>query len=149
MHREMDTSTKKTVLLSRLKGLREGISLILASRVATIGLGLVLFWVLAALVSLFWTPYSPNAIDFDPNLPTNASHWLGTDHMGRDILSRLMKGTQVVLLKTRLPWGRSPFRAVWPSGVCSVLWFWVRCSASMPATDVAIRTRSSCRSWMP
>ena len=28
---------------------------------------------------------------------------LGTDELGRDILSRLMQGTQVILLKTRLP----------------------------------------------
>ncbi len=103
--------------------LQRGISLILESKVATIGLCLVLFWVLMALVSIFWTPYGPNAIDFDPNLSPNASHWLGTDHMGRDILSRLMQGTQVVLLKTRLPWGNISIPggvAIW--GVfCSLL----------------------------
>jgi peptide/nickel transport system permease protein len=36
-------------------------------------------------------------------LPPNGTNWLGTDHLGRDILSRLMQGTQVILLKTRLP----------------------------------------------
>jgi len=97
-------TTKEITHSFGLKKLRQGISLVLTSRVATVGLCLVLFWILMALVSIFWTPYSPNAIDFEPNLPPNASHWLGTDHMGRDILSRLMQGTQVVLLKTRLPW---------------------------------------------
>jgi peptide/nickel transport system permease protein len=40
---------------------------------------------------------------FTQNLMPNSVNWLGTDHLGRDILSRLMAGTQVVLLKTRLP----------------------------------------------
>jgi peptide/nickel transport system permease protein len=56
-----------------------------------------------ALISLFWTPHAPNSSDFVQNLPPNATNWLGTDHLGRDILSRLMTGTQVILLKTRLP----------------------------------------------
>ena len=50
-------------------------------------------------------PYDPNATKFIQNLGPCVDHWLGTDHLGRDILSRLMQGTQVVLLKTRLPFG--------------------------------------------
>jgi peptide/nickel transport system permease protein len=68
-----------------------------------VGLALVLFWILLGLISLVWTPYPPNASEFNQNLPPNATNWLGTDHLGRDILSRLMEGTQVILLKTRLP----------------------------------------------
>jgi peptide/nickel transport system permease protein len=79
------------------------ISLVFESRVATVGLIMVLFWLIVGLVSLVWTPYSPNASDFAQNLPPNSTNWLGTDHLGRDIVSRLMTGTQVVLLKTRLP----------------------------------------------
>jgi peptide/nickel transport system permease protein len=70
-----------------------------------VGLVMVLFWVVLALISLFWTPFDPNASDFVQNLPPNGTNWLGTDHLGRDILSRLMQGTQVILLKTRLPGG--------------------------------------------
>lgn len=79
------------------------ISLVFESRVATIGLIMVLFWLIVGLLSLFWTPYNPNASDFTQNLPPNTTNWLGTDHLGRDIVSRLMTGTQVILLKTRLP----------------------------------------------
>jgi peptide/nickel transport system permease protein len=81
----------------------KSISIVFESRVATIGLLLVVFWVVVAFVSLFWTPYDPNASDFIQNLGPNSQNWLGTDHLGRDILSRLMQGTQVILLKTRLP----------------------------------------------
>ncbi len=79
------------------------LALILESRVATVGMGMVLFWLLISLLSLFWTPYDANATDFEQNIGPCLSHWLGTDHLGRDLLSRLMQGTQVVLLKTRLP----------------------------------------------
>lgn len=80
-------------------------SIIFNSKVGTLGLAMVLFWVLVAFVSLFWVPYEPNANLFVQNLPPNAQNWLGTDHLGRDIASRLMTGTQVILLKTRLPGG--------------------------------------------
>jgi peptide/nickel transport system permease protein len=84
---------------------RSSISIVFESRVATVGMAMVLFWVVLGLISLVWTPAEPNASDFLQNLPPNGTNWLGTDHLGRDILSRLMEGTQVILLKTRLPWG--------------------------------------------
>lgn len=88
---------------SRLQSMWKSISIIFESRVATVGLAMVAFWVLVALISLVWTPHEPNASDFVQNLGPNGTNWLGTDHLGRDILSRLMQGTQVILLKTRLP----------------------------------------------
>jgi peptide/nickel transport system permease protein len=80
-------------------------SVIFESKVGTVGLAIVLFWVLIALISIVWTPYPPNTSLFQQNLPPNSTNWLGTDHLGRDILSRLMDGTQVILIKTRLPNG--------------------------------------------
>ena len=90
---------------SRWAKLWKSISIVFESRVATIGLAIVVFWVIVGVVSLFWTPYPVNAQLFPQNLPPNPVNWLGTDHLGRDILSRLMAGTQVILLKTRLPGG--------------------------------------------
>ena len=88
---------------SRLQKFWNSVSIIFESRVATVGMAMVLFWVVIAFISLFWTPYDPNASDFIQNQGPSAQNWLGTDHLGRDILSRLMQGTQVILLKTRLP----------------------------------------------
>lgn len=88
---------------SRWQKIRQSVSIVFESRVATVGLAMVFFWLILGFISLFWTPYAPNASDFTQNLPPNSVNWLGTDHLGRDILSRLMQGTQVILLKTRLP----------------------------------------------
>ena len=88
---------------SRWQKIWQNLSVVFESRVATVGMAVVFFWLLIGFVSLFWTPYEPNSSDFLQNLPPNSVNWLGTDHLGRDILSRLMQGTQVILLKTRLP----------------------------------------------
>ncbi len=88
---------------SRWQKMWKSMSIVFESRVATVGLAIILFWLLLGFISLFWTPYEPNASEFTQNLSPNSTNWLGTDHLGRDVLSRLMQGTQVILLKTRLP----------------------------------------------
>ena len=56
------------------------------------------FIVLVALVSLFWTPYNPLAVDTSHVLAgPSARHWLGTDEYGRDLLSRLMASCRVAM----------------------------------------------------
>lgn len=104
------SSTKPAARPTRRQAIWNSFSLIFDSRVGTIGLVLVLFWFIIAVVSLFWTPYRPNESLFNAetglpkqNAAPDADNWLGTDHLGRDIMSRLMEGTQVVLLKTRIP----------------------------------------------
>jgi peptide/nickel transport system permease protein len=67
---------------------------------ANLALGLLLIGlvVAAALLSFVWLPFDPNAIDFTVRLkPPSAEHWLGTDHFGRDLLSRLMVGARATL----------------------------------------------------
>ena len=48
---------------------------------------------LMAVVSIFWTPYDPTAMDAMAKMaPPSPQHWLGTDNLGRDVLSRIMDG---------------------------------------------------------
>jgi peptide/nickel transport system permease protein len=55
--------------------------------------------ILAALVSLIWTPHSPTAIDVAHKLaPSSAAYLLGTDHFGRDVASMLMVGARNSIL---------------------------------------------------
>ncbi len=50
---------------------------------------------LVALISLFWTPFDPQAsVIRDRWLPPGLPHLLGTDDTGRDILSLLMAGAR-------------------------------------------------------
>ena len=70
-----------------------------ASPMTLTGLGIVLFWIVVALLAPLIAPYPPNATDaLAVAHPTpSAAHWLGTDHLGRDILSRVLWGARRVL----------------------------------------------------
>ena len=60
-----------------------------------IGAVLSLVVVVAALVSFVWTPFDHAALNIPDKLqPPNATHLLGTDHFGRDILSMVMVGAR-------------------------------------------------------
>jgi peptide/nickel transport system permease protein len=63
------------------------------------GAVLVALLVGAALLSLVWTPHPAAEIDIASKLqPPSASHWLGTDSLGRDILSQLLVGAQASIV---------------------------------------------------
>jgi len=48
-----------------------------------------------ALVSIFWTPHAVDELQMRAKLmPSSAAYPLGTDHLGRDVLSRIMVGAQ-------------------------------------------------------
>jgi len=64
-----------------------------------IGATLSALLVLAALVSLGWSPYPPAEIDIPAKLqPPSAAHWLGTDSLGRDVASQLLVGAQSAIV---------------------------------------------------
>jgi ABC-type dipeptide/oligopeptide/nickel transport system permease subunit len=63
-----------------------------------IGGGLLAVFVVLAIIGPLIAPYDPNAQDLMATLdPPSASHWLGADQIGRDILSRLIVGTRYTL----------------------------------------------------
>lgn len=63
-----------------------------------IGKFIIGFYFLIFIISIFWTPYDPNAIVTSQKLMAPShNHLLGTDNMGRDILSRLMEGSKYAI----------------------------------------------------
>ncbi len=54
--------------------------------------------VLIAVAANFISPFDPLRINLDQlRLPPSFKHWMGTDNMGRDVLSRVIFGTRVSL----------------------------------------------------
>lgn len=59
----------------------------------------VLLFVLVACLGPAIVPYDPSAQDYSATLEgASWSHWLGTDYLGRDILSRIVGGARVSLV---------------------------------------------------
>jgi peptide/nickel transport system permease protein len=82
-----------------LKRLRAGLSIVFASKIAMVGLAIVLFWVVVAVFAPMFTPYGPLEQDWKaPNQGPSETHILGTDELGRDLWSRLIYGARVVLV---------------------------------------------------
>lgn len=69
------------------------------SRLGRWGFGLTLLLLIVALAAPWLAPYDPIAQNLPARLaPPNAAHWMGTDELGRDILSRIIHGTRVSML---------------------------------------------------
>ncbi len=79
---------------------RSNWDLLMSNRLAAAGLFVFGFIVIVALLAPALPLPNPNITDQPNRLlpPLSAGHLLGTDHLGRDILSRLIWGTQVSLL---------------------------------------------------
>ena len=62
------------------------------------GLIIVSVVMLLTLLAPWLVPYDPNEVDvYNRLLSPSTAHWLGTDQLGRDILSRVLMGGQVAL----------------------------------------------------
>lgn len=69
--------------------------LLFANKSLMMGTIFILLLLGMMVTSLFYTPYGPNDMDPSQRLsPPQPGHWWGTDNFGRDILSRIMEGSQ-------------------------------------------------------
>lgn len=60
---------------------------------------LLALFAVAAVFAPFVAPYDPEAVDFAATYAApSPAHWLGTDALGRDILSRIIYGARTALL---------------------------------------------------
>lgn len=91
-----DKARSKTGVTRRLW---ESLSILFSSKIAVLGLSIVLFWVIVAVFAPCFTPYTPLEQDWRAaNQGPSKKHPLGTDELGRDLWSRLIYGARVVLV---------------------------------------------------
>jgi len=79
---------------------RSNWQLLMANRLAAAGLFIFGFILVVAILAPLLPMPDPNMTDQPNRLlpPLSQGHLLGTDHLGRDILSRLIWGTQISLI---------------------------------------------------
>jgi peptide/nickel transport system permease protein len=64
------------------------------NKIAVVALFIIVFVVLMGILAPFIAPYPYDQQDaLNPFAPSSKEHWLGTDRLGRDVLSRLIYGT--------------------------------------------------------
>ena len=94
-----------------LLGLRTVLRDVMSRPSGAIGLSLVVFHVLLALTSPLYVPYDFKTMNSMLMLmPPSSEHWLGTDHLGRDVLTRVLLGGREALLVTGVA---TPIAVVW------------------------------------
>jgi ABC-type dipeptide/oligopeptide/nickel transport system permease subunit len=65
---------------------------------AMVGLAILVLFTILALIAPWVTPHDPVRQQLAQALQTpSAEHWLGTDHLGRDILTRLLYGARITM----------------------------------------------------
>ena len=82
---------------TRQNPLRKAFAELGRSRSSAIGVGIVLFWIFVAAAAPVIAPYAPTEMHEARLEPPSLQHWLGTDHLARDVLSRLFWGTRTVV----------------------------------------------------
>jgi peptide/nickel transport system permease protein len=90
-----ETETKA----GRVRRIWDALAVLTSSKIAMVGLAIVLFWVFVAIFAPLLTPYTALEQDWKaPNQGPSKEHILGTDELGRDLWSRLIYGARVVLV---------------------------------------------------
>lgn len=97
---ETNVQTSNPVMAAPVKGpMADFISRFMKSTSAMIGLVLLILLILCAIFAPVLAPYDP----YESNLPQalqapSAAHLMGTDELGRDILSRILYGARISLI---------------------------------------------------
>lgn len=82
---------------TEIKGISRLYSVICKDRKAQFGLIVLSLFILSAILAPWIAPYDPNEMTLDMMHSPSLSHLLGTDDLGRDLLSRILWGTQISL----------------------------------------------------
>src|SRR5690242_7912329 len=65
------------------------------NKIGLMSLGIILAWALVAILAPLLAPYPVGKIvNFEFYAPMSAKFWMGTDYLGRDMLSRVLMGAR-------------------------------------------------------
>ena len=64
---------------------------------ARVGMAMILIMVIAAVFTPYIAPYVEKEIVGDVWMPSSSEYYLGTDHLGRDLFSRLVYGARITI----------------------------------------------------
>jgi peptide/nickel transport system permease protein len=99
MSEESELSPTMIVNNSHVSELRRFFRTFLNRGVVVLGMVIIIFFMIAAIFAPWLAPYNPDKIDMNNALlQPGKAHWLGTDPLGRDTLSRVIYGTRVSML---------------------------------------------------
>lgn len=88
-----------TVSVSTHRGLPRGMQRFMSRPAAVLGVAIVFAFVIVAVFAPWLTPYDPFTPSYlEIRKPPTFEHWLGTDDLGRDVLTRILYGARVSLL---------------------------------------------------
>jgi len=80
------------------RGVSAVIGALYARPVSAIATTIVLFFMVLAVIGPWIAPYGVNEqIAVDARQPPSPDHWFGTDHLGRDVFSRVLLGARAVI----------------------------------------------------
>ncbi|MBU9714369.1 ABC transporter permease [Bacillus tamaricis] len=69
------------------------------NKLAIVGIVIITFFILVAIIAPLLTPYAFNTINAGPRLTgPSADHWFGTDDLGRDTFTRIVYGARISLM---------------------------------------------------
>lgn len=104
------TLNKGGILFSKTFGVVKDIA---SKPSGAIGLALVIFHLFLAIFAPFLVPYDYKAVDANLIMQgPSSAHWFGTDHLGRDILTRTLLGGREAILVTGIA---TPLAILWGS----------------------------------
>lgn len=100
------TASEKVAAIINNEESLEGVSLwqdawyrLKKNRMAVFGAAFILFEIAICLITPWIAPYEFEAQNLELTLaPPSAAHWLGTDSLGRDLLTRLLYGGRISLM---------------------------------------------------
>ncbi|WP_342640529.1 ABC transporter permease [Rhodoligotrophos ferricapiens] len=111
-----------------------------------VGILVLLFWFVVAFTIDLWSPYSPLQMVGRRLQPPSLEHWLGTDALGRDVLSRTLYGAQqsiptaiiVVLIAVAIGSLLGGIAGFWGGWVGAIIMRLVDITLSFPAILLAM-----------